>query len=170
MERAVTPPPGLEVLERVRAWGARALLAIAVVFAGDAAIQFVRMNGTLALEKARLERGARAAAGKRKTAADEIAAARDAAARLSLPWLELLAALESAANGEVALLSVEPDAKARTVLIVADSMDFAAALAYVKGLGASGTLTRVHLLRHERKGNAVQFSVSASWAPDEGGV
>src|SRR6185503_4408610 len=98
---------------------------------------------------------------------EELRAARETVERLSLAWDNLFSALESSAAADVALLSIEPDGRAGTVLITGEARDYQAALGYVSKLGAAKTLRRVHLVKHEiRQGEAqrpVLFSVAASW-------
>jgi hypothetical protein len=103
----------------------------------------------------------------RSVPAEELAAARETVDRLSMPWSTLFAALESSASEDVALLGIEPDPKAGTVLISGDSKDYLAALAYVLNLSRGGALTGVQLVRHEAKPDdpqaPVSFVVSAAW-------
>ena len=167
MEKTGLPPLGLDFVPRARAWGGRALLAVAVLFAGDAGVSFARLKSGISEAQGRLERTA-AAPSAGKVSPEEIAAARETVQRLSLPWVDLLTALESAASAQVALRAIEPDPKTGTVRITADSLDYPAALAYVRSLSAAATLSHVQLVRHEQKGNAVEFSVSAVWL--RGGV
>ena len=93
---------------------------------------------------------------------------RETVDRLGLPWDTLFGALESAATDQVALLGIEPDPKAGTVVISGDSKDYLAALSYVLNLGRAGALSRVQLVRHEAKPNdpqgPVSFAVSAAWS------
>jgi hypothetical protein len=92
---------------------------------------------------------------------------RETVDRLGMPWDRLFAALESAASDQVALLGIEPDPKAGTVVISGDSKDYLAALGYVLNLSRAEALNRVQLVRHEVKANdpqaPVSFAVSAGW-------
>ena len=98
---------------------------------------------------------------------EELALARDTVERLGLPWTKLFAALEAAANDQVALLAIEPDTKNGTVKITGDSKDYLAALGYVLNLSQADALSNVQLVRHEVKQNdpqrPVAFSISAAW-------
>lgn len=145
------------------AWTGRALLAVALLFAADAGAWYYHVSRQTAEAQARLERGAKAAAAARKASPQEIAAAQDTVRRLSLPWLDLLAALESAASEEVALLGIEPDAARGTVVISGEARDYLAALDYLRSLGRNDALADVRFVRHEHKGRAVAFSISAGW-------
>lgn len=92
-------------------------------------------------------------------------------ARLNLPWGELFATLESLVNGDVALLSLTPDARKRQVRIAGEARDFAAMLAFHRRLEDSAPLRDVSLLNHEfveqAPGRPVRFSLVAAWAIDD---
>ena len=148
-------------------WVGRALLALALAFSLDVALSYREVRDALALNEAKAAKAPRSAPAKQATP-EEVAAARETVDRLALPWNTLFSALESAATDQVALLGIEPDAKAGTVLISGDSRDYLAALTYVLNLSRDEALTRVALLRHETKAGdahaAVSFDVSAAWS------
>lgn len=147
-------------------WAGALLFAVALAVAGDAAWSYVTAKRTIAQAEALIAR-----AQPRKSAlpvgAEELAAARDTVQRLTLPWPGLFSALESAASDDVALLAIEPDARAGRVTLSGDSKDYLAALTYVLNLSRSEALSGVELVRHEVKQNdprhPVAFSVSAAW-------
>ncbi|MGQ0651764.1 MAG: hypothetical protein ACT4P4_05785 [Betaproteobacteria bacterium] len=140
------------------------LLVLAVAFGAHAALSFFRLKNEIAESEARLARSAVTRAEMaRKASPMEPGAVREAVTSLSLPWTDLFRAIEGATSDEVALLAVEPDPTTGTVLISADTLSYLAALAYVRSLAASGALSQVHLVRHEWKAGAMQFSVSADW-------
>ena len=151
------------------AWMAPLLLAVAVAFAGDVGFSTLKSISHIRKDERTLARITPHSYGAAKRAApEEIAAARETMQRLSTPWDKLFSALEGAASDQVALLSIEPDAKARTVTISGDSKDYLAALTYVLNLGRSDALSHVQLARHEIRLNdpqkSVGFSVSANWS------
>ncbi|HZQ72225.1 MAG TPA: PilN domain-containing protein [Burkholderiales bacterium] len=153
-------------------WAGRVLLALAVAFSGDVAVSYVKaVRATRAKqgELARLE--PHRARGAKSATPEEIAAARETVQRLSTPWGRLFSALETAATDNVTLLSIEPDPKARTVLISGDSKDYLAALTYVLNLSRAGTLANVQLVRHEVKKDEPQrpvgFAISAAWQEEK---
>ena len=147
-------------------WAGRVLLAVALGVAGDMAFTFVQLERAVKSNEAVVAR-----AQPRKAAPDatpeELALARDTVERLGLPWSKLFAALEAAANDQVALLAIEPDTKNGTVKITGDSKDYLAALGYVLNLSQAEALSNVQLVRHEVKQNdpqrPVAFSISAAW-------
>lgn len=92
------------------------------------------------------------------------------AEQLGTPWTKLLAELEGASHdtsGQVAVLSIEPDAIKRNVHITAESKDLPLALAYVQRLQASSLLRYPMLDSHEVKADdpqrPVRFAMTAEW-------
>lgn len=87
--------------------------------------------------------------------------------RLSTPWDELFAGLESASNENVAILSIEPDMQTRLLRIEGEAKDYAAALTLVAKLRTTKPFSDVFLLRHETKRDDPQhpigFTLSLRW-------
>lgn len=151
-------------------WAGPVLLAVSVAAAAHAAVSFADLRGSVREAEAKLARlspGERTR-GKGKTSSEELAAAREAVQRLTLPWNALFGALESASSDQVALLAIEPDPRKGTVTISGDSKDYLAALTYVLDLRRAEALSSVELVRHELKSKdpqrPVSFSISATWA------
>jgi hypothetical protein len=149
-------------------WVARLLLVVALIFVFDNGLSFWQTSMAIRASENRLAQlGPKGLQAAKPVSSDELAAARDTVQRLSLPWAKLFGALESAASDQVALLAIEPDARAGTVTISGDSKDYLAALTYVLNLSRADSLSRVQLVRHELKQNdpqhPVAFTVSASW-------
>jgi hypothetical protein len=149
-------------------WAGKLLLALAVAFAGDVAFSYARTASALKKNEAALARyETRKSQPLKSVSKEEMTAARETVTRLSTPWASLFGALESAASDKVALLGIEPDPKAGTVLITGDSKDYLAALTYVLNLARSEALGKVQMVRHEVKANEPQkpigFAVSATW-------
>jgi hypothetical protein len=150
-------------------WVSPLLLAIAAAFAGDVAYSGLQtLREVRATEVALAKLDPRSFRPARNVSPEEVAQARETIARLSTPWDQLFQALESAASEKVALLAVEPDPKAGTVIISGDSKDYLAALTYVLNLRQAEALSSVQLVRHEQKSKdpqrPVSFSISATWA------
>ena len=146
-------------------WAARVLMAVSAAIALDAALAY--HDARQVIERNR-EALAKAQPGSAPRASkEEVALARDTVERLATPWAGLFGALESAASDQVALLAVEPDAKAGKVLISGEGKDYLAALTYVLNLSRSEALSGVQLVRHEMKPEdpqrPVSFAVSATW-------
>ena len=144
-------------------WLGRVLLAAAACVATDAGVSYYAAKSTLTENQARLTKRTPGASAP-KASPQEVAAVRETVQRLSLPWDELFAALESAASDKVALAAIEPDARAGTVTISGDGKDYLAALSYVLNLSRTEGLERVQLVRHEQKNEGVAFAVSAAWS------
>jgi len=147
-------------------WVSPLLVLVALGFCGDVAVSFVKeRKDYLKNERTLAALDPKSYRPARNATAEEVAVAKDTLQRLSTPWDQLFGALEKAANDQVALLAIQPDPKARTVLISGDSKDYLAALTYVLNLSRSEALTGVQLSRHETKQDqkAVGFSVSAAW-------
>lgn len=148
-------------------WAARALVVLALGMAADTGLSFLHARASLARNEAQLAQAEPRGAAPRKPAPEELAAVRDTVERLATPWERLFGALEKASSDQVALLGIEPDAKAGTVLITGDSKSYLAALSYVLNLSQVEGLNGVQLVRHEAKANdprgAVSFTVSAAW-------
>ena len=154
---------------RRSAWAARVLLAAAAALCLDMALSYRELSASLALHEARLaQQGAPVRAAARGVSAEEMAAVRETVNRLATPWERLFGALEAAASDQVALLAMEPDPKAGTVMLSGDSKDYLAALSYVLDLERNEGLQRVQLVRHEQKAGdpqaPVRFTVSARWS------
>jgi len=156
---------------RLAVW---ALTAFAVAFACDTGLRYRSLVRDIAAKQLELAQS-RSTTGQTREArrespslgGDDLAAARDTARKLAMPWSALFRALEAAATARVALLAIEPDAEKRTILLSAEAKDYAAALAYVGNLARQETLANVYLSHHELKQAAGQrvlaITVSASW-------
>jgi HAMP domain-containing protein len=159
---------GLDFVRRAGSpWPGRLLLGVALALSLDLALSYKDLRASVARSEARLAQAQPRGAPARKVSAEEVAAARETVERLGMPWERLFSALESAASDQVALLGIEPDPKAGTVVISGDSKDYLAALSYVLNLSRDEALNRVQLVRHEVKANdpqaPVSFAVSAGW-------
>jgi hypothetical protein len=149
-----------------------ALLALALIFVADLGRSYYAERQAISVAEAGLAQQARArgatrppSTGRLTATPEEIALARETVQRLRMPWDALFGALEAAANDEVALAGIEPDAKAGTVLVTGEAASYPAALDYVVRLRAGKTLASAHLVKHELRSGArpVSFTVSASW-------
>lgn len=155
------------------AWPGYALAVMALAFALDVGLSYRDRRLDVAALEARLARAAPAraaesAVGPRTSfGPEDLTLARETLRRLSLPWEELFAALESARSDRVALLAIEPDAESGAISISGEARDYLAALTYAERLAQAKGLRNVHLLRHEIRRDASQrtvtFTVSANW-------
>lgn len=149
------------------------LFGISIAFASYLGWYYINLSNEVRQKEARLAKASLFARDVRPDAplgpvsAEEYVLARDTINRLSTPWGRLFEALEAAQTEQVALISVEPDADSRVVVISGDAKDYLAALSYMASLAEQPSLTRVHLVRHEKKNSPPQkplsFSISAAW-------
>lgn len=99
--------------------------------------------------------------------AREVTKANDVLRRITLPWDEIFAAVEAAAPGEVALLTMEPDAEQRVLKISGEAKHFAAMLDYVRLLEGRPMFQTVTLSNHQVQvtdpQRPVRFSLVAAW-------
>lgn len=85
--------------------------------------------------------------------------------QLALPWGEVFAAVETAANGKVTLLALEGDGQHKTVRISARTANSVSMLAYLERLKTSGRLSGLHLASHrQEKDGSLHFVVQADFA------
>ena len=100
-------------------------------------------------------------------AREQIKKANAVLAQMNVPWGELFEAIESADEGGVALLQVQPDARSRTVLMAGSARNLPAVLAYMTRLERTERLKDVVLMSHEIKlkepGTPVVFQLLARW-------
>jgi Tfp pilus assembly protein PilN len=154
-------------------WVRWLLLVTSVAWAADVSWAYARAREQLADSDARLARPARQLPKKHGAAAagavteEDVALARETISRLTVPWNNLLGALETVPRDNVALLAIEPDAAAGTLLLTGEARDYLALLTYVTRLSDEKGLRDVRLARHEaRQGDPrkpIAFSVSATW-------
>ena len=108
--------------------------------------------------------------------ADEAADAQDAASaqranavidQLTVPWDELFQTLEGADARGVAVLSLAPNARDRTLRLAGEARQMNELLAYVSRLAERPALAQVHLLGYSTvvKDGAplISFTLAASW-------
>jgi len=102
---------------------------------------------------------------------DQIKKANAVLRLMNVPWGELFAAIESAEDGNVALLAVQPDPRSRSVLLGGEARSLPAVFAYMERLERTKRLHDVVLMSHELKskepGQPIAFTLSAGWR--EGG-
>lgn len=85
--------------------------------------------------------------------------------QLALPWGEVFAAVETAANGKVTVLALESDGLHKTVRISARTANPDNMLAYLERLKSSGRLSGLHLVSHRQETNgSLHFVVQADFA------
>jgi hypothetical protein len=149
--------------------GACAGIAVALTFAeADQALVKIKQ------QTAQLHQQSAPLAGPKSTMdvtqlAAEIKHANDIIRQLNLPWNKLFMALESTANNQVALLSIQPDARKQLIHISGEAKSLETILDYIAQLRSQETLAQIALTSHEIKlqdpDKPVRFSLSAKWTP-----
>jgi len=95
-----------------------------------------------------------------------LVAARNMVNSLSIPWEELLSALEKAHGGKVVVESIRPNVEGRKVEIGVRAIGFSEVSGFIRRLSATGVLERVMLVS-ETSGidakSSSRFVISASW-------
>lgn len=88
------------------------------------------------------------------------------ALELNTPWNPLFRALEAAPQ-KVALLSMEPDAHKRELILTGEAKDFKEMLDYVRYLQGqtmlSGIALQTHQINHQDRDKPVRFRITAGW-------
>lgn len=100
--------------------------------------------------------------------AGEVARANTIAARLSVPWVDLLTDLETAAGGHVTLVGLEPDGNLRRLRITGEARRFEDVTQYLRRLEGARSLQNVFLTAHEtRERGGVAFTLTTDWIRNE---
>jgi len=92
----------------------------------------------------------------------------DSAVRqLTLPWAQMIEAVEAASTSDVVVLQLQPEAQQRTLRLTAEAKSGEAMLRYVRRLSQSRVLSDVapisHQVQLEDPSRPIQFSVQASF-------
>lgn len=95
-------------------------------------------------------------------------AAASVLAQLDIPWSALFHDLENAYDDKVTLISVEPDASRRDILITAEAADWSSMLNYSGQVRESENLRNAHITGHQVNlqdpQRPVRFTILAQWA------
>ena len=88
------------------------------------------------------------------------------AVELNTPWNPLFRALEEAPQ-KIALLSIEPDAHKRELILTGEAKDFTEMLDYVRYLQGqtmlSGIALQTHQINQQDRDKPVRFRITAGW-------
>lgn len=159
-----------------RRWGWLLLLALAAacVPLADSYSQAVELRDDAQNKVDRLSRLAQPRAKRRPAAADsqtlaDLHRANAVIDQLIVPWDELFDTLEAADARRVAVLSVAPNARDRSLRLAGEARAMDDLLAYVSRLAERPALAQVHLLGYStvmREGvPLISFTLAASWRP-----
>jgi Tfp pilus assembly protein PilN len=137
---------------------ALAVLGLVAAIACGAAVawQSWEVDGELAQARASLAalqggkgRRADAAVATPQVTAQQRQAWEQVARQIGTPWASLLDTLEAGTPPEVALVSIEPDARVGSVRLQAEAKSLDTLLAYARALGALPLFESVSLVKHE---------------------
>lgn len=88
-------------------------------------------------------------------------------AALTIPWNELLLAVEKSDTQEIALLNLEPSSKKQQLILSGEAKNLQSVLDYIQNLEAQPMLDKVYLQKHHvDEVNAfkpVRFTLLAQW-------
>ena len=152
-------------------WIGASVLILALAVAGDMVLRYRDAVHELAAVDAAqglLNADRRPQRAVSKERLDEEAKIIDATVRqLSIPWAQLIEALEAASTGEVTVLQLQPETQQRSLRLTAEAKTREAMLRYVRRLGETRVLTGVHLINHhvqvEDPSRPIQFGVQAAF-------
>ncbi len=152
-------------------WMGASVLILALAVSGDMVVRYRNaLNELAAVEAAQgmLNADRRPQRAVPKERLDAEAKIIDAAVRqLSIPWAQMIEAVEAASTGEVTVLQLQPDTQQRSLRLTAEAKSREAMLRYVRRLGETPALSGVHLVNHhvqvEDPSRPIQFGVQAAF-------
>jgi hypothetical protein len=155
-------------------WLGPLLLALAAAATALSGAYWLDLNDRASALEQKLEmiehgHGIRIAGGQRsqQTLAQEVARANEVLHQLTLPWQELLLAVEAAGGRNVTLLSLEPDMERREVKISGEARDMMLLLNYISQLEQQEAFGQVLLQNHQVQlrdpERPVRFALLAVW-------
>ncbi|HEY0666469.1 MAG TPA: hypothetical protein VGD24_10415 [Gallionella sp.] len=155
-------------------WAGPALLGAALLALLVAAAYQMSLNDQAAgweqrLESIERDHGLRTPAGGMgaEQLAQDVRRANEVLRQLTLPWEELLEAVEAAGGKKVALLTLEPDIDKQQVKISGEARDMMVLLNYITQLEAQPVFGPVYLQSHQVQlrdpDQPVRFAVLAIW-------
>lgn len=151
-------------------WIGVSVLVIALTVAGFLVLRYHDVRKQLAtLDAAQgLLNDRRPARAIPKERLDQEAKIIDAAVRqLTLPWAQMIEAVEAASTSDVVVLQMQPEAQRRTLRLTAEAKNGEAMIRYVRRLGENRVLSGVYLASHqvqlEDPARPIQFSVQAGF-------
>jgi hypothetical protein len=148
-------------------WLGIAVLVVSLAAAGDLALRQQSVQRDLAAVAA--VQGARdtsPARGAAKGVEEELKQAEAVVRQLTLPWSDIVRAVEGASMREVGVLNMQPDAQQRLLKLTAEAKSREAMLEYVRRIAQTKGLSNVYIVSHqvqtEDPSRPIQFSVQAS--------
>jgi hypothetical protein len=153
-------------------WLGIAVLGVSLAAAGHLALRQQAVHRDLAALVA--VQGARDMAqphGASKNAEEDLKQAETVVRQLTLPWSDIVRAIESASMREVGVLNMQPDAQQRVLKLTAEAKTREAMFEYVRRVAQTKGLSDVYIVNHQVQADdpsrPIQFSVQASLAGPE---
>src|SRR5467141_425396 len=152
-------------------WIGVSVLILALVVSGEMVLRYRNaLHELAALDAAQglLNADRRPQRAVPKERLDEEAKINDAVVRqLTLPWAQIIEAVETASSSEVTVLQLQPETQQRSLRLTAEAKNREAMLRYVRRLGETRILSGVHLVNHhvqvEDPSRPIQFGVQATF-------
>ncbi len=152
-------------------WIGASVLILALAVSGDLVLRYRdALHELAALDAAQglLNANRRPQRAVPKERLDEEAKIIDAAVRqLSIPWAQMIEAVEAASSSEVTVLQLQPETQQRNLRLTAEAKNREAMLRYVRRLGDARVLSGVHLVNHhvlvEDPSRPIQFGVQGAF-------
>lgn len=158
---------------RTLGWMALLVSLVACIWLAERLAQAADHRSAALGHQARLAEQLRVARPSPSSAAVEVQTAADIERanavidRLTVPWEELFDAIESADARGLGLLSLIPNARARSVRLSGESRSVADVMAYADRMAAQAALSQVHLLSYTTtvRGDVpvVTFTLAGTW-------
>jgi len=152
---------------RSAVWPGIAVLCVSLAAAGQLALHQHAVHRDLAAVAA--VQGARDLVQPRaasKTADEDLKQAEAVVRQLTLPWSDIVRAIESASMREVGVLNMQPDAQQRVLKLTAEAKTREAMIEYVRRIAQTRGLSNVYIVNHQIQvddpSRPIQFSVQAS--------
>lgn len=148
-------------------WPGVTVLALSLALAGSLAMRQVSVHRDIAALAAVQGAGdlvqPRTAS---KTADEELKQAENVIRQLTLPWSDIVRAIEAASMRDVGVLNMQPDAQQRLLKLTAEAKTREAMLEYVRRIAQTQGLSDVYIVNHQVRADdpsrPIQFSVQAS--------
>jgi hypothetical protein len=148
-------------------WPGIAVLSVSLALAGHLALTQRAVHRELA--SLALAQGARDLVqprGASKAGDEDLRQAETVVRQLTLPWGDIVRAIEGASMREVGVLNMQPDAQQRMLKLTAEARSREAMLEYVRRIAQTKGLSNVYIVSHqvqtEDPSRPIQFSVQAS--------
>jgi Tfp pilus assembly protein PilN len=166
-----TPPAGwLLLLGAIVLWSIVAITAVKLHHQKNLNAQHLAKVMQDAQKRLNAQKARNMAAAKVIIPEEQINAVNKAIEQLNLPWRDLFNALEAATPANIALLTIEPDAKKHVLKATAEAKNSDDMIAYIEQLKKQELFSNVLLTKHEINvqdpNRPIRFQLAAEWAEE----